>query len=105
MVRGVLDELGLNEIPVPVRVVQNEAEARQRGFSGSPTVLIDGIDPFRRAWCCAGIGVPIYPTPAGLTGLPQAAALRAAVHAAAQREPAGRRTIAAHRHRAEPATS
>jgi hypothetical protein len=49
MVRGVLDELGLNEIPVPVRVVQNEAEARQRGFSGSPTVLIDGIGPRRRA--------------------------------------------------------
>jgi len=46
LVRGVLDELGLNEIPVPVRVVQNEADARQRGFSGSPTVLIDGIDPF-----------------------------------------------------------
>ena len=68
LVRGVLDELGLTEIPVPVRVVQNDAQARQRGLSGSPTVLIDGIDPVRLAWCCAGIGVPIYPTPAGLTG-------------------------------------
>ena len=66
-------------------VVESEAEAEQRGFSGSPTFVIDGIDPFAEPGAHAGLACRLYATSRGLTGLPDAAALSAAVHTAAHR--------------------
>ena len=85
LVRGELDELGMNETPVPVSVVHSQVEAEQRGFSGSPTILVDGSDPFAEPGAAPALACRLYATPTGPSGLPDAAALRAAIHAAAHR--------------------
>jgi glutaredoxin len=44
--RGVMAELGLAAAEVKVIEVGSEEQAREREFHGSPTILIDGQDPF-----------------------------------------------------------
>lgn len=43
--RVALEEAGLTGTEVSLREVKTEADAREAGFVGSPTVLIDGLDP------------------------------------------------------------
>jgi len=83
LVRGLLDELGMIHVPVPVMVVQSQREAEQRRFSGSPTILIDGHDPFAEPGAQPGLACRLYATSVGRTGVPDADALRAALRAAA----------------------
>src|SRR5438105_15400714 len=45
-VRRLLAELGLGEVDVRLRAIQTEAQAKEADFVGSPTILIDGVDPF-----------------------------------------------------------
>lgn len=85
LVRGLLDELGMMHVPLPVTVVHSEREAEQRRFSGSPTVLIDGHDPFADPGARPALACRSYATAMGRTGLPDADALRAALRTAAQR--------------------
>lgn len=85
LVRGLLDELGWTGTPVPITVVARPAEAERRRFTGSPTILIDGADPFAQPGARPGLACRVYVTPAGLAGLPDAAALRAALCTAAIR--------------------
>ncbi|MBV9604726.1 MAG: hypothetical protein JO027_06455 [Solirubrobacterales bacterium] len=44
MVREAISELGLPEIEVHTREIVTEDDARDAGFIGSPTILIDGAD-------------------------------------------------------------
>ena len=44
--RQALDELGIDAASVSARLIVSTAEARRTHFAGSPTVLIDGVDPF-----------------------------------------------------------
>jgi hypothetical protein len=44
--RRVMDELGLGDADIRVTELQTDEEALRRGFAGSPTILIDGSDPF-----------------------------------------------------------
>jgi glutaredoxin len=44
--RGVMAELGLAASEVNVIEMGSEEQAREREFRGSPTILIDGQDPF-----------------------------------------------------------
>jgi hypothetical protein len=44
--RGVLDELGLSDVEIHATELETDEEAGERGFLGSPTLLIDGEDPF-----------------------------------------------------------
>ena len=64
---------------VEVLVVTTPEEADAVGFGGSPTVLIDGRDPFpapeSTTWACR-----LYPTEEGLQGAPSLAQLREALH-------------------------
>jgi hypothetical protein len=46
VVRQALDQEGLSDVPVTAVTVDTEAEAARLGFPGSPTILIDGHDPF-----------------------------------------------------------
>jgi len=39
-------------------------------FHGSPTVLIDGVDPFADWNAPIGVACRVYATPAGLDGAP-----------------------------------
>ena len=45
-------------------------QARRRGFAGSPTILINGSDPFADPAAPAAMACRLYPTPEGLRGVP-----------------------------------
>ncbi|MGH8828051.1 MAG: alkylmercury lyase, partial [Jiangellaceae bacterium] len=37
---------GVTDLPVVTRMVESDADAATLGMAGSPTLLIDGVDPF-----------------------------------------------------------
>ena len=43
-VREALGELDLSYVEVRMREVKDDGDARETGFVGSPTILIDGVD-------------------------------------------------------------
>lgn len=57
------------------RVIATE-EAEQAGFRGSPTILVDGRDPFARDGEPTGVACRLYRTPQGLAGSPTEDQLR-----------------------------
>ena len=44
LVRTALDELGLESVGIEMVEIETDAQASARGFRGSPTILINGID-------------------------------------------------------------
>ena len=60
-------------------MIETDEQARMRGFVGSPTFLVDGVDPFAVAGAPTGVACRVYPTPNGLSGAPTVAALRDAL--------------------------
>ncbi|MEV5987498.1 hypothetical protein AB0L85_21180 [Streptomyces sp. NPDC052051] len=74
--RQALDDVGLSEVGFTTRVITEEAEAERRGFTGSPTVLIDGRDPFAEPGRTPGLACRVYRTPEGLSGAPSTEQLR-----------------------------
>jgi glutaredoxin len=81
--RRALVEVGRQELDFRTTVVETQAEAEHRGFTGSPTFLIDGVDPFDGGGR-AGLACRIYQRSDGHGGLPDAEALRQAVHDASK---------------------
>ncbi|MEU9372630.1 class I SAM-dependent methyltransferase [Streptomyces sp. NPDC048255] len=79
LLRQALDDVGLHGATVTTRVVTGQGEAEERGFTGSPTFLIDGRDPFAEAGRPAGLACRVYQTPDGLSGLPGLGQLRQAL--------------------------
>lgn len=57
-----LDRLAtITDAPVITRLVQSDAEAAEHGMAGSPTLLIDGVDPFAGAEPCeCGVACRLY---------------------------------------------
>jgi len=51
------------------------ADAQRLRFVGSPTILIDGIDPFQTEDASFGLSCRVYPTERGLEGSPSVAQL------------------------------
>ncbi len=70
------DEHDLN---VAYQTVETIEEAEHWGFRGSPTVLVDGVDPFARPTDPVGLSCRIYQTPNGLAGAPTLAMLTQAI--------------------------
>jgi hypothetical protein len=65
------------------REVADEREAAQAGMHGSPTLLIDGADPFAQPGQVTSVSCRLYPDAAGhLAGAPPVEALRQALAAA-----------------------
>ncbi len=62
------------ELRSDVRVVHERIvtaeDAVRLGFRGSPTVLVDGVDPFADEHAPVGLVCRVYRTPDGLTGSP-----------------------------------
>ena len=56
-------------------LVTTPDDARDRGFLGSPSVHIDGRDPFAEPGAKAGLSCRLYRTPEGLAGSPTIAQL------------------------------
>jgi hypothetical protein len=65
---------------VDCRVVETAEEADAIGFAGSPTVLIDGHDPFAAPTAGVGLACRVYRTPEGPAGAPTVAQLVTILH-------------------------
>ncbi|MEV0781833.1 hypothetical protein AB0I52_02345 [Streptomyces sp. NPDC050423] len=81
--RQALDAAGLAGTGFTTRVVGDQAEAERSGFTGSPTMLIDGRDPFAEPGALPSLACRMYRTPSGLSGVPEVGQLRKALRAAA----------------------
>ena len=85
LLRRALADVGLSQVPSVTTVISSEVEAQRRGFVGSPTVLIDGIDPFASAGQPPSLSCRIYQSSDGLSGIPDLRDLRRALKEAAYR--------------------
>jgi hypothetical protein len=81
--RQALDDVGLTDTEFTTQVVASPAQAAQLGFLGSPTVLIDGRDPFADQTGTPGLSCRLYRDGNDLTGVPPAGRLRQAIQQAA----------------------
>lgn len=61
------------------RRVTSAEDAETLEFRGSPTVLVDGVDPFAEEASPVGLACRLYATPDGLRGAPSVAMLRASL--------------------------
>lgn len=55
--------------------VETTSQAEALGFTGSPTVRVDGVDPFATGDEQVGLACRVYLTPDGLSGSPTVAQL------------------------------
>jgi hypothetical protein len=76
--REALVQSGLEAEPLK-QLVESHEQAQRLGFRGSPTILIDGLDPFAEEAPEVGLSCRVYRTEQGLQGSPTTAQLRAAV--------------------------
>lgn len=65
----VADSLGL-DVRVDHQLVESPQDAERLGFQGSPTLLIDGVDPFADPDAPVGLSCRIYATEDGRAGAP-----------------------------------
>lgn len=78
LLQRVDDVLGDRAATVTTRVVTSMAEAVELGMHGSPTLLIEGRDPFAGS-PEASLSCRLYLTDVGLRSLPSTAQLRVAL--------------------------
>lgn len=74
--RELLAELGHADIAVGVRTVVSGDDALAVRFAGSPTVLIDGVDPYPHGEPTGDLACRVYLTEVGLRGRPSRTQLR-----------------------------
>ena len=67
------------DLSISRRIVDTPEEAERTGFRGSPSILIDGVDPFADAGDPIGLSCRIYQTPDGPAGSPTLDQLRDAI--------------------------
>jgi hypothetical protein len=70
---------GRHRFRVEHRLIATPEEAEAAGFRGSPTILLDGVDPFARGDEPVGLACRIYQTPEGPAGSPTVEQLEAAL--------------------------
>ena len=88
VLRLAFDRVGLAALSVRTTVIASQEQAQERGFVGSPTILINGVDPFSVAGQSPAYACRVYATPAGLSGVPPLDDVISALTAASNREPA-----------------
>jgi hypothetical protein len=79
LLRTALDAAGMLGTGVRVSVIDSQREAGERGFVGSPTILINGLDPFAEPARPPALACRLYPGLAGPSGLPPADQLQKAL--------------------------
>lgn len=67
------------DVTVEHRLVESIEEAERLGFHGSPSILVDGVDPFADPDAGVGLSCRLYQTPEGAAGAPSLQQLRAVV--------------------------
>jgi hypothetical protein len=82
-VRDAGDRVGVQDLDVVVRVIRTADEAALTGFGGSPTILVNGRDPFRSGEPVSDLACRIYWTDRGAAGSPTVDQLAAAFEAEA----------------------
>ncbi len=82
-VESVLTELSLPISVLVLECIDSQEAAERAGFRGSPTVLIDGRDPFEDPGAPVGLACRLYVTPAGPAGSPDRTSLLRALRAGA----------------------
>lgn len=75
--RRALDSTGHALASIRHELVSTLDEARVLGFTGSPTILLNGVDPFCDADAVPALACRVYPSPEGLSGSPSVESLRA----------------------------
>src|SRR6266508_1792331 len=80
-VREVLAASGPAVPEVELERVPTEEEAERLGFRGSPTVLVDGVDPFADETMPVGLACRVHRTERGLEGAPSLDQLKAVLAA------------------------
>ena len=68
--RLALDATGHEGTPIEFVHVSSDEQARDLDFRGSPTVLIDGLDPFETPDSPVGLACRLYRTDTGTSGAP-----------------------------------
>lgn len=67
------------DVSVRLRRVDDPVEAEEVGMHGSPTILIDGIDPFAAPGTPTSWGCRYYPPSIGSQGVPSVEQLEGAL--------------------------
>ena len=80
-VHTALARAGIKDAAVRTRVVVDLAEAEIFGMRGSPTILIDGRDPFAADESPASISCRLYRSASGMSGCPSIDELVEAINA------------------------
>ncbi|WP_433225529.1 thioredoxin family protein [Microtetraspora malaysiensis] len=70
---------GRPEIHVARHIVTDHRQAQELGMHGSPTILVNGRDPFAQPGQPAGLACRLYRHAGGVSGAPSVAQLRAAL--------------------------
>ena len=65
-----LEVLGRDDVEVERVLVSTSEQAEQWGFHGSPSVLVNGVDPFAEPGAPVGLSCRLYRTGAGVAGAP-----------------------------------
>lgn len=86
LLRTALDDVGLGGTTFRTTVIDTQQSADKRGFTGSPTILIGGLDPFVEPGRAPALACRIYRSPAGSAGVPSLVELRRALKRAADQE-------------------
>ena len=73
---------GLVDVEPVLERVETAEDAERLRFIGSPTILVNGRDPFAGTQIAYGLTCRVYQTPDGLAGSPTPNQLRAALRAA-----------------------
>jgi hypothetical protein len=74
-----LRRVGLDPAAITMEEVSTPEDAERLGFRGSPTILVDGRDPFADGDGHAGLACRIYQTETGPQGSPTVAQLEQAL--------------------------
>jgi hypothetical protein len=77
--REALRAEGLTNLEPILERIETAEDAERLQFVGSPTVLLNGRDPFADRGTKFGLACRVYQTPEGLDGLPSVQQLRDAV--------------------------
>jgi hypothetical protein len=78
-VRTVLDALGQESVEIELQQIASSEEAHEFRFRGSPTILVDGVDPFGSEESGYGLMSRVYRTEAGTDIAPSELQLRDAL--------------------------
>ena len=73
--RAALEQVGRGDQRIDHDVVATPEDAERLGFIGSPTVLVNGQDPFASGAEPTALACRVYDTPEGRSGSPTVAQL------------------------------